>query len=286
VINREPLNYELQRFERRAPHPIFRAARGETVRGLTVRFIRPTDQRRVWASVSAAPMSSVDGRMLGVVATISDTTTLNGLLQSEENLLYIVSHDLRNPLTVISAQAELLDRKLMNTQEYGNAKASISAIAQSVQRLNAMIQDLADAVRSAGGQLVLRLQPLDISSFLKGLLIRLKDSFPTERIVMDIPEQLRPVQADHERLERIFMNLFTNALKFSPTDSMVQVKVRSTNRELEISIIDHGEGITTSDLPHVFERSTVVKGVIKLKALALVYILRNNLWKLIMAVSG
>lgn len=239
--------------------PPLRALRGETVHGAILAYTRPDGKRR-WASVSAAPICASTGEVFKTVVTIADITTLRELQQRQEDLLHIVSHDLRIPLTVIHGHMQLVRPLLEDTGIDSDVWASVDAIDRSVQRMTMMIQDLVDAARLAGGQLSLNLQPVQLDCYLANLLARMKESIAIERITSDIPPDLPPVLADYDRLERILLNLLSNALKYSPPESTVLVRALRVDGEVVLSITDFGQGIPADDLPHLFERFYRVAG--------------------------
>lgn len=167
--------------------------------------------------------------------------------------VYIASHDLRNPLTAIQAQSQYLHRKL---EKGGLADDAVIAqgIVTSTKRMNAIIQDLLDSARQETGQLEIERQPVDIKSFLTEVAEKYSPILGEGRIRIDIPQDLPQVTADPNRLERILLNLLTNALKYSRPETAVMLSARKTDSAAEISVADQGEGISPEDLPHIFDR--------------------------------
>lgn len=137
---------------------------------------------------------------------------------------------------------------------------SLAAVLRGTQRMNVMIQDLVDAARLEGGQLVLQRRPLPLRAYLDDLLTRASTTLDVSRIVLEVPEQLPRVSADDDRLERIFTNLLSNALKYSPADRPVIVGARVVDGDVEVSVRDFGSGISAEDLSHLFERFFRVAG--------------------------
>jgi len=233
--------------------PPWRALHGETIRGMILAFTLRDGQRR-WISVSAAPIPSPEGGIIGAVATLADITPLRELQQRQEDLLYIVSHDLRTPLTVIHGHMELLKGELQQRQLDGELTLSTSTIDRNVQRMNMMIQDLVDMASLEGQQLVLALDSILLQSYLPDLLARLQSILPTHRVQTNIPADLPPVRADYNRLERVLLNLLTNAFKYSTAETPVRIDARRQGEEIVIAVSDQGSGIAPEDLPHLFER--------------------------------
>jgi len=117
-----------------------------------------------------------------------------------------------------------------------------------------MIQDLVDSARQEGGDIQLDRTPLPLRAFLAELLDQAGGMLDTERIRLDAPAELPPAHADPERLERIVLNLLSNALKYSPSDSTVTVSVRPQGSDLVVAVADRGTGIEPDDVPRLFER--------------------------------
>ena len=245
--------------------PGWRALHGETVRG-TIMVLHPPGRAAVWASASAAPIRTGDGRLLGAVATFSDITAMRELQQEREVFLHTVSHDLRTPLTVIQGYAQLLRETLMREGCGESAGLMCDEVLKGAQRMNRMIEALVDVARLEGGQLVPKASALLLGSFVQQLLgrlqgVRLKGFLETGRLTAEIPADLPPVLADPDLLERILLNLLTNAMKYSPAESPVRLAARRREDEIEISVIDRGEGIAPEDQSCIFERFCRPAGV-------------------------
>jgi signal transduction histidine kinase len=132
-------------------------------------------------------------------------------------------------------------------------------VIKGAQRMNRMLEELVDMARLEGGQLVPKASPLLLGSFVQQLLgrlegVRLKGFLETGRLAAEIPADLPPVLADPDLLERILLNLLTNAMKYSPAESPVRLEGRQTMGEVEISVIDRGEGVASEDQARIFER--------------------------------
>lgn len=171
-----------------------------------------------------------------------------------EEYIHSISHDLRTPLTAVQGHAQLLQRLLERSAQNGRERASADAIVAASQRMNAMIQDLVDSARLDAGQLRLNPIPLDMRFYLLSLERRLRGIVEVERLRVHAPEGLPRVMADPDRLDRIFLNLLSNAFKYSDPGTDVTVAAAVDGAEVVTSVSDRSQGIPREELPHLFQR--------------------------------
>ncbi len=230
--------------------PVLRALRGQTVIGVIV-GVHPLANKTVWLSIGAAPIRAPDGMILGAVSILTDVTALHELQEQREDMIRIVSHDLRNPLASIIGHAQAIQRQI---GQPGIVEKSAGAIGTSAARMKSMIQDLVDSALLEAGQMILEEKPVDLASLVYDLLSRSKTAMDTGRVKVNIPSDLPLVLADSNGLERIFVNLLTNALKYSFPDTDVVIRAEKTGDEVTISVADRGVGIAPEEIPHLFVR--------------------------------
>lgn len=231
--------------------PTGRALRGDTTKGAVMVLHHP--DHTVWVLASAAPIRMPDGRFLGAVTTFSDITPLHDL-QEQQILLHLVSHDLRSPLSVIYGHAQLIQDRITELGVDGVITDSLYAMRRGVKRMTAMIDDLTELARIEGGQLQLKRVPVEMAAYLQDFLQRSATVLDLPRIHLDLAPEVPPVPADYDRLDRIFSNLLSNALKYSDPGTPVQVRVCQQDGEVVVSITDHGHGIPPDDVSHLFQR--------------------------------
>ncbi len=254
--------------------PAYRALHGERVLN-QVMMLHTSPTRAIWVATSAGPLYAPDGTHLGAVITFTDITTLHTLQQQQKDFIHIVSHDLRSPLTTIHGHTQLIEQSLRIAGINGQLRESTDTIRRSVWRMNAMIQDLADAARLEGKQLLLNRQSTDLPTFLHEILHRAHLVLDTARIQVNVHGTPPRVFADPDRLERIFTNLLSNALKYSPKERPVFVTIEGAEHEVHVAVTDLGEGINAEDMSHLFERFYRGKGIRKPEGIGLgLYITR------------
>ncbi|MHB0870085.1 MAG: sensor histidine kinase, partial [Chloroflexota bacterium] len=212
------------------------------------------------------PIKGEAGRVEGVLLSLMDVTPqvearkqIERLAEEtrrraseQEDLVRMVGHDLRNPLTSVQGQAQMLQKLLERGGQDGPMRRSAKAILVGAKRMNAMIQDLVDLARVESRQLAVHRTRVDLPSFVLELLQRMGDGLDTGRIRVEVPDGLPEVWADADRLERVLTNLLSNGLKYSEAE--VRVAAASVDGEVRVSVIDRGVGIPPEELPHVFEK--------------------------------
>jgi PAS domain S-box-containing protein len=233
--------------------PVVRALRGETVEGEVMAF-RLTPEADLWVSASAAPIRAQDGAILGAVATFTNITQLQRLQEQRSQHILGISHGLRTPLTIVQGQAQLLLHALRSEGLNSGMERSAEAVVTSAYRMSIMIRDLVDLMQFETGQpLRLNLVALDAREFVLALVDRLRSLLDIGRVRVESEARVPSVLADPDRLERILVNLLSNALKYSPPDTEVVIRLAQRSSGVVISVSDRGEGIPEAELPSLFE---------------------------------
>jgi PAS domain S-box-containing protein len=171
-----------------------------------------------------------------------------------DEVLGVVSHDLRNPLSVIA----MCSRVLIDSPpaEEPGKRDLARTINEATAWMSRMIQDLLDVSAIDAGVLSVVLVPEEIGPILErsvGLFTRTA----ADRGVgmsLDVAASLPLIRADAERLVQAIANLVGNAVKFTPAAGRVAISARSVSDGLEVLVEDTGRGISAEDLPHIFDR--------------------------------
>lgn len=170
-----------------------------------------------------------------------------------DEVLRVVAHDLRTPLNVISLSASTLLKRPPG-QRAGDTRP-LESIRKAVERSHRLIQDLLDVARMDGGCLSVERAPVETAALVRDALELHRELAETKslRLTADVPEDVPPLLADHDRVLQILSNLIGNALKFTPGGGQVSVHVVPEGDMLRFSVRDTGAGIAAGDLPHLFE---------------------------------
>ncbi|MCL5107587.1 MAG: PAS domain S-box protein [Chloroflexi bacterium] len=212
---------------------------------------RRWDGTTLWAIVSTTAIVDHDGRNGGLLAMVADITERKRAEETRDEYLGLMSHDLRQPLTVISGMAEWLYGDLCRRELTREAGAAES-IMRSGKRMARMIKDLVESVRLESGNLEMHKEPTDLGRLLRETAEHL--GAEQTRISLLVPADALPVLVDPARLERAVVNLLSNALKYSPPERPVQVSLAVRSGEVVVAVRDEGVGIPSAEQPHLFER--------------------------------
>lgn len=156
-----------------------------------------------------------------------------------------VGHEFRTPLAIIDSTAQVLDRLTSGQDEA--VRIRLDKIRRATRRLTGLLDTCLAEERLGGDGDRLRLEPTD----LRLLLAEFNREWPRLRVIAGPPAV---VQADAPLLAIALHNIVENAMKYSPREAPVEVRITQLLRETTIAVIDHGDGIDPQDLPHVFEK--------------------------------
>jgi len=222
-----------------------------------------------WHLSRGVPVRDEQGRIVKWYGTATDITQLHHLQEQLQDMIRTISHDLRAPLAIMQGHLQLLGESMGSHPHTEPERESIRSVEYAVRRMNSMIQDLIDTARLEGGQLRLDRKAVTLQTYLSDLLKHAAAAMETDRIQLELPTDLPPVFADNNRLERIVLNLLSNALKYSDPGTPVQLRAQCRDGEVMIKISDQGRGIPPEDLPHLFERFYRAAGTRKVEGTGL-----------------
>ena len=203
------------------------------------------------------PIPNPDGIVRGVAAHLVDRAApAESGGESREGLLALVSHDLRNPLHVISiASGALLRAWAATGDEHAAERVQLATIAQSADRARRLVADLMDAAQQDSGTFGVCPQPLPVSTLVHRAAEAhrpLADEKGVSIEVGALPSTL--AMADEHRVYQVFSNLIGNALRFTPAGGSVTLSAAVEGDAVRFSVADTGSGIAADDLPRIFER--------------------------------
>jgi PAS domain S-box-containing protein len=210
------------------------------------------DGGQVDVSVGLAPHPDLLGNLGGISAIIRDIGERRKIERLQQEFLAMATHELRNPLTSIQANAQIMQRRAAYSDR------AVDAILAQTARLGRLVDDLLLATQIEADRLDLRLGATDLVAEARMLAESLAPGRSTVR-VEDAGEGA-VVLADRERLGQVLANLITNAVKYSPEDSEITVRLSMGRETVSIAVTDRGVGIPPEAIPHLFDRFYRVEG--------------------------
>ena len=183
-------------------------------------------------------------------------------VQARDDLVAVVSHDLRNPMTVISMLCGMMQKAFSSEGAHTSRRIStaIDTMQQATARMNTLLEDLLDTSKIDAGRYSITPQALVVGHIFEEAQALLSPLAHDKDI--SISFQADPdlrIHADPERLFQVLSNLVGNAIKFTPRMGTVGVHAKSVGDEIVFIVRDSGEGIPKEHLPHVFDRYWTMK---------------------------
>jgi PAS domain S-box-containing protein len=170
----------------------------------------------------------------------------------KDEFLATLSHELRSPLNAMLGWVSLLKGGKFDQQTTARAMETIERNAKLLAQL---VEDLLDVSRIIRGQLRLNLSNLDLASLITASLDTVRPTAQAKEIELQTQlNTLAMVMGDPDRLQQIFWNLISNAIKFTPQGGRVQVRIEREDSHVSLVVSDTGKGISPEFLPYVFER--------------------------------
>jgi two-component system phosphate regulon sensor histidine kinase PhoR len=205
-------------------------------------------------AVSVAAIQKTPELILGQIVVLSDITSMKRLMRMRTDFVANVSHELKTPLTAILGYAETLLEGAIDDKK--NRGLFLKKISEQAQRLHALISDVLELSKIESGMFITSLEPLDLSEVVSQVIEVLKAKWESKEIVIhqQIPGGMKAI-AHQEGLFHVFENLLDNAIKYSPEKSEIRVFTQVLpDGRVEISVQDHGSGISQEAQSRVFER--------------------------------
>ena len=174
---------------------------------------------------------------------------------SREDLLAIVSHDLRSPLGAIVNYASLLQRATPGGTQGEPFQDAAQGILRSADRMTRLIADLLDLAQIHAGRLAVEQKPHDVQGLVREGIEMLRPLAARQDLKLDGSASADlSVHCDRERILQVFSNLVGNALKFTPKGGSIFIEARGAGHEAQFLVRDTGQGIPEQELPRVFDR--------------------------------
>jgi PAS domain S-box-containing protein len=257
-----------------AEDPVAKAIRLGMVVGLANHtIVISRDGRETPIEDSAAPIKDAKGKVLGVVLVFRDVSERKSFEREQERLaegermariqaeeanrskdefLATVSHELRNPLNAIAGWTVILRSGPADAQACQHAA---EVIARNARALTRIVEDILDVSRIVTGKLHIEPRETELTPVVQAAVDAVRPAAEAKRIRIETGlAPAGPVWGDPDRLQQVVWNLVANAVKFTPKEGKVGVRLHRAGSQVEIVVSDNGLGIPGELLPHVFDR--------------------------------
>jgi signal transduction histidine kinase len=173
--------------------------------------------------------------------------------RAKDEFLATVSHELRTPLNAILGWARLVSGGSLSEE---TAARGLKSIEQNAKAQAQLIEDLLDVSRIISGKFRLNNQPIQVARSIEAAIDSVRPTAEAKGVKLQVTldPEAGLVSGDAGRLQQVVWNLISNAVKFTPRDGQVQVRLSRKGSEVEIVVTDTGQGIASELLPYVFDR--------------------------------
>jgi PAS domain S-box-containing protein len=215
--------------------------------------IRTKQGNRIPIRSSTAGLFDDEGRLLGGVKVFQDSTEIEAFARQRSNLISMFAHDMKSPLVAIQgfAQRMLKKRDALTPEKHS---AYLEIIAKEAEKLEHLVSDFLDFTCMEAGFLKLNFGPVNLDQELLELAEVYQSRFADAGVTLKLADskKLTVIEADAYNLRRVFTNLLDNALKFSPSGTVVTIRAEENDQEIVVQVHDQGMGIPPEEVPFIF----------------------------------
>lgn len=213
----------------------------------------PDTWRDIFLQARAAKVVGEKGELIGIVSILRDITREKEIDRMKTELVSMVAHELRSPLTSISGFSELLLDDGVTRQQ---SEEYAAIILKESNRLSDLINKFLDISKIEAGKIQMKRAPMQLREVVDKVLDI--NMFQSERKNIPVSVKASPnlplVYADRDMIEQVILNLFSNAIKYSPEHASVELRLRELPADVLVEVEDTGYGISEESLPRIFEK--------------------------------
>ena len=204
--------------------------------------------------MSTAGLFGEDGKLIGALEALQDISYIKALEREKSNLISMFAHDIKSSLSGIHGLGHRLMMKSIDMDQ-GNQTKHVESIVKEAAKLGALVDDFLEFSRLQTGRLKLDFRDTSLDKELFEVIeaCHAKASAGGVKLELQIEQDLPVIEADANRLRRVFTNLVDNAIKFSKQGGTVTVAAKETPQEIMVNVIDEGIGMDPTELPYIFD---------------------------------
>lgn len=228
-----------------------RLNRGEKVEHYDTKRLRKDDQL-IDISLTISPIRNIAGSIIGISKIARDISEQKQEEQRKNDFMNIASHELKTPLTSVSAYIQLLLAKT-NKEDDKFLFDSLSIVERQIKRMTSLAHNILDNSRFQHGKFELEMKPFDIQCLLNDIINDAKLMSPRHQFKLLNCEDIH-VLGDQYRITQVMENLISNSIKYSPFNTSITIDYQKVNGFAKISVSDEGVGISKIDQNKLFQR--------------------------------
>jgi PAS domain S-box-containing protein len=214
-------------------------------------IIRP-DGHRTSVSITYSPLYDDEGRLVNIIGSVHDVTRYREAEELKSMFISVISHELKTPVALIKGYASTLRREDAHWDAQ-TVRESLTIIEEESDRLHRLIDNLLEASRIQAGTLRMELTDVSIPRLAAKTVERFQVQASKHEFELDFAKDFPPILADEERLQSVFANLISNAIKYSPDGGRIRVGGRAHGDYVELFVSDEGQGIPLDKQRRLFE---------------------------------
>jgi len=206
--------------------------------------------RVVTVGVTCTPLYDEEDQLINVICNVHDITRFREAEEMKSTFISVISHELKTPVALIKGYAGTLRREDADWDRQ-TLREGLAIIEEESDKLVSLIDNLLDVSRIQAGVLKLEMSDVAIPKVAQKVASRLQTQ-TTHRFILEFPEDFPVVIGDSARLEGVFYNLLTNAIKYSPQGKEIRIGGYADEREVVVYVNDQGIGIAPDEQERLF----------------------------------
>lgn len=233
------------------PMIISRLKKGERVEHFETKRVT-SDGKQIDVSLTISPIFDAAGTVIGISKIARDISEQKLDEQRKNDFIGMASHELKTPLTSLSALIQVLNMKL-RTSEDPFVPSALEKATTQVRKMTGMINGFLNISRLESGKLQIDKRPFELNGLVSEMISEIRLGVASHTFIFEPAGDLQ-IDADPDKVGSVISNLLSNAVKYSPKGKLVTIRTEVVDKEVQVSVQDEGMGIKPNDMPHLFDR--------------------------------